>query len=171
MPGPGTAARTFAVLLLVALALPAGTTAISEEEAAAAKRKRCEVVVFKRKGKTIRRCRLIRKVRRPSNTPPALTPSLPAVPAPAGPAPEAGGAPQPTTPEPPHSEPPGTSDPQSEPTRDPWFLTMQARDVGNGDFRLLPQPRDDPGGHALPQLQERGRNRARPPAARTVTPA
>lgn len=134
--------RTFALLACLALLLPAGTTAISEGEAAAAKRKRCVVVVFKRRGKTIRRCRKKPTTQRPATPAPTLTPSLPAVPAPTGAATETSEAPQPPAPPEPNRE----EVPQPEPERDPWFLTMHARDTGNGDFRLSPNPGTIPAG-------------------------
>jgi hypothetical protein len=77
--------------------------------------------------------------------PPKVTP-LPSVPAPAIPAPVLPPGPrkaEPTTTTP-TTDPPAPDKPK--PPRDPWYLTVHARDVGNGDFRLLPQIGDIPAG-------------------------
>ena len=139
--------RALAAFVVLAL-LPLGGSATAEpgHRAPAAKkqRKRCEVVVFTRRGKTVRRCRLKRRpapaavphAPAPAPPPEPAAPPVPAPPPPAPPAPAAGGG---TTP-PPDEEPPPP------PPRDPWFLTLYARDIGNGDFRLLPDPGTIPAG-------------------------
>ena len=137
------------VALLVAALVPVGGAAAgaspkpsavpSAAPSPKAKRKRCEIVVFKRRGETIRRCRL----QRPK--PPKLAAPVPA-PAPAAPPPSA--APQPAGP-PAAQPPPATPAPPQAPApppRDPWFLTLEAHDVGNGDFRLTPNPGTIPSG-------------------------
>jgi hypothetical protein len=130
--------RRLAPFLALALLVPAAPG----DAAKRPKPKRCEVVVFQRHGRTVRRCRLQRKatpapkvtplpsLAAPATPPPAVVP--PAAPAPPAPAPVAAG--------------PIVDEPRAEPQRDPWFLTVHARDVGNGDFRLLPAIGDIPAG-------------------------
>ena len=124
--------RSLAATIVAAILLPLPSSDVIEA-APQAKRKRCEIVVFKRKGKTIRRCRLKRVA------PPAPSAALAPPPSPV-----AVGLPQPGAPAPGPQQPPPAPQPKADapaeqpPARDPWFLTLHARDVGNGDFRLTP---------------------------------
>jgi hypothetical protein len=77
-------------------------------------------------------------------SPPKVTP-LPSVPAPPHAAPKPPGPKPPATTSPGPTTPTSTT-PEQPPPRDPWFLTVHARDVGNGDFRLLPAIGDIPAG-------------------------
>jgi hypothetical protein len=116
-----------------AAAPPAPRAGAPAAPRAAKPRKRCEVVVFKRRGKRIRRCRL----KRPEPAPPRPAPAP-------HPSPAVGGPPLPAAMPGPAPAPPATPAPEARPPaqrpaeRDPWFLTLHARDVGNGDFRLTP---------------------------------
>ena len=119
-----------AIVAAALVPVPAGS---ADAAATRAKPRTCEVVVFKRRGKTIRRCRL-KRVAPPAPRPAPAPPPPPSAPVdePAPPAPPA--RPQAPPPQPAPQAPP----PQKPAERDPWFLTLHARDVGNGDFRLTP---------------------------------